>query len=93
MPSKAVMREIVPLSGNARDELVIWEVDPAVRASNHNYKYRLAYIVDNVCVLRYDNEAGKGDHKHIGNEEIATTFTTVQQLLADFWFDVRKYGG
>ncbi|AXC64504.1 hypothetical protein DOE59_16565 [Salmonella enterica subsp. diarizonae serovar 48:i:z] len=93
MPSKALMREVVPLSDNSRAELVIWEVDPAVRASNHNYKYRLAYIVDSTCVLRYDNEAGKGDHKHIGSEEIATTFTTVQQLLADFWADVRKYGG
>ncbi|EAW6334765.1 hypothetical protein FGE58_24825 [Salmonella enterica] len=93
MPSKALMREVVPLSDNSRAELVIWEVDPAVRASNHNYKYRLAYIVDSTCVLRYDNEAGKGDHKHIGSAEIVTTFTTVQQLLADFWADVRKYGG
>lgn len=92
MPSKAVMREVVSLSGNSRAELVIREVEPAVRASSHKYKYRLACIVDNICVLRYDNESGKGDHKHTGNEETATTFTTVQQLLADFWADVRKYG-
>lgn len=25
--------------------------------------------MDGNCVLRYDNEAGKGDHKHIGDDE------------------------
>jgi hypothetical protein len=41
-----------------------------------------------VCVLRYDNEAGKGDHKHLGGEEASYAFTTPAQLLADFWNDV-----
>ncbi|OON40636.1 hypothetical protein BTJ39_05985 [Izhakiella australiensis] len=93
MPSKLIMREVVTISPDSKAELVIWEVDPAVRASNHKYKYRLAYIVSNTCVLRYDNEAGKGDHKHIGDDEVETTFTTVQQLLNDFWADVKMYGG
>lgn len=93
MPSELIMREVVIVSPDGKAELVIWEVDPAVRASNHKYKYRLAYIVSNTCVLRYDNEAGKGDHKHIGDDEIKTTFTTVQQLLKDFWADVRMYRG
>jgi hypothetical protein len=25
----------------------------------------LAYIANQRCVLRFDNEAGKGDHKHL----------------------------
>lgn len=44
--------------------------------------------MDGQCVLRYDNEAGKGDHKHIGNEENDYSFTTAEQLLKDFWVDV-----
>jgi len=52
------------------------------------FKYRLAFVVDGICVLRYDNEAGKGDHRHVGADESAYTFTTIDQLLADFWADI-----
>ena len=38
--------------------------------------------MNGVCVLRYDNEAGKGDHRHIGSEETPYTLTTIEQLLA-----------
>lgn len=40
------------------------------------------------CVLRYDNEAGKGDHKHVGEEELPYVFTMSQALL-DALTDVR----
>ncbi len=46
-------------------EIVIWRVPGLVRGSGHEYKYRLAFVVDGVCVLRYDNEAAKGDHRSI----------------------------
>ncbi|EEJ5468907.1 hypothetical protein AU693_001833 [Salmonella enterica subsp. diarizonae] len=72
-------------------EIVIWLVNPPVRASQHEYKYRLAYVENNVCVVRYDNEAGKGDHKHIGSDEIATTFTSISQLCKDFETDVLNH--
>ena len=42
-------------------------------------------------MLRYDNEAGKGDHKHVDEEEIPYVFTTPQALLDDFWNDVDKW--
>jgi len=42
---------------------------PLAGSSAHGYKYRLAFVVDDECVLRYDNEAGKGDHKHIDAKE------------------------
>jgi Family of unknown function (DUF6516) len=59
-----------------------------VRRSEHVYKYALAYVVDEVCVIRYDNEAGKGDHKHIEDIEISYDFNTPEILLSDFWRDV-----
>jgi hypothetical protein len=43
------------------------------------------------CVLRYDNEAGKGDHKHVDGVETGYRFTTPAQLLADFWRDVDQW--
>jgi len=59
-----------------------------VPGSTHLLKYSLALIVRGVCVLRYDNEAGKGDHKHIGELEVPYRFTTPAALIADFWRDV-----
>lgn len=40
-------------------EIVVWHVSVPVRRSRHNYKYRLALVVDGVCVLRYDTKPAK----------------------------------
>jgi hypothetical protein len=57
----------------------------------HSYKYSMAYVVGGRCVLRFDNEAGKGDHKHVGPVETAYSFTSVGKLLADFWLEVDQW--
>jgi hypothetical protein len=41
----------------------------------------------------YDNERGKGDHRHFQGVETAYVFSTVEQLIADFWADVRRLRG
>ncbi|MGD0736205.1 MAG: DUF6516 family protein [Terracidiphilus sp.] len=41
----------------------------------------------------YDNERGKGDHRHFQGVETAYAFSTVEQLIADFWADVRRLRG
>ncbi len=73
-------------------EIVVWQVPRPVRGSNHRFKYRLALIHEGVCVLRYDNEAGKGDHRHAGEAETPYAFTDADRLLADFWRDVASWG-
>jgi hypothetical protein len=35
-------------------------------------------------MLRYDNETGKGDHRHIGPKEEPYQFTSIEKLLEDF---------
>ena len=72
-------------------ELVVWQVPQPVRASTHLFKYRLALVVNGLCVLRYDNEAEKGDHRHVGVVESPYTFTTPEQLYADFMADVANW--
>jgi hypothetical protein len=62
-----------------------------VQGSPHGYKYRLAYVVDGICVIRYDNETGKGDHRHFGMKEGAYAFTTPDALLADFQRDIARW--
>ena len=72
-------------------ELVLWRIPAPVKGSQHVFKYRLVLVIDGVCVLRYDNEAGKGDHKHVGDIELAYLFESPQCLLADFWRDVEDW--
>jgi hypothetical protein len=41
--------------------------------------------------LRYDNEAGKGDYRHIGSAKTRYKFVDAEILLADFWNDVEAW--
>jgi hypothetical protein len=43
--------------------------------------------------VRYDDERGKGDDRHFQGVETAYAFTTVEQLMADFWSDQRELRG
>ena len=55
--------------------------------SARDFKYRLALVSNEVCVLRYDNEAGKGDHRHLDGVESDYQFESLEQLQQDFWND------
>jgi len=72
-------------------EIVVWRLPRPLQGSVHRFKYRLALVVDEVCILRYDNEAGKGDHRHVGNAEEPYEFAAPEILLADFWSAVEKW--
>jgi hypothetical protein len=91
MAAELLMNERHLLDERSFVEIVIWRVPASVLASEHEFKYRLAFVVDGVCVLRYDNESGKGDHRHIGDKEEPYVFTTHDALLEDFWKDVTAW--
>ena len=63
-----------------------------VPPSDHGFKYRLVYVVGGVRLVGYDNERGKGDHRHLGARELAYRFVDVPTLLADFMADVERAG-
>ena len=91
MKAERLLHERHQLREDAFVELRVWRVPAALRGSRHDYKYALAYVVAGTCVLRYDNEAGKGDHKHLGDVEMSYSFSTPARLLADFWADVDQW--
>lgn len=91
MKAVALLRTRLAFSEAAFAELVIWKTPKPVAGSTHSFKYRLAYIVDGVCVIRYDNEAGKGDHRHFGPEENVYIFQTPEKLIADFERDMMRW--
>ncbi len=87
-----LIAERVALDEESFVELVVWQLPAPQPGSSHRYKYRLAYVVRGECVVRYDNEAGKGDHRHFGADEASYTFRDVESMQVDFWEDVAKWG-
>lgn len=75
-------------------EIVIWRLPSASTERRHGLKYRMHYgLPDGTCRVRYDNESGKGDHRHWGDEESVYPFTSIEQLLNDFFADMAKWRG
>lgn len=73
-------------------EVVIWELPQPLPPSAHHYKYRLYFGWPGRELVRYDNERGKGDHRHVEGVELPYAFTTLEQLLEDFEADLRERG-
>lgn len=63
MKAQLLINERFELDDMAFADVLLWQVPAPVLGSTHLYKYSLAFVVDGECVLRYDNEAGKGDRQ------------------------------
>jgi len=48
-------------------------------------------VVGGERVIGYDNEKGKGDHRHFRDTETGYEFVSVEQLLDDFYDDIKRY--
>ena len=91
MKATELLRTRIIYSEEAFAELVLWQLPKPVEGSAHDLKYRLAYVARSECVVRYDNEVGKGDHRHYGEKENAYDFSSLEQLVADFQRDIVRW--
>lgn len=91
MKATELFRQRLIYAENRFAELVLWRLPKPLAGSKHSFKYRLAYVVNEVCVIRYDNEAGKRDHRHWDETERAYKFSTPEKLLADFHGDIERW--
>jgi Family of unknown function (DUF6516) len=91
MKAVPLLRRRVVVAVDAFVEVVVWQVPQPVPPSTHEFKYRLAYVVAGQCVLRYDNERGRGDHRHTETTEEPYDFSTPEQLMVDFEGDVARW--
>jgi hypothetical protein len=72
-------------------EVVVWHLSEPMPGSSHPYKYRLFYgKADGSCIVRYDNERGKGDHRHVAEGEEPYAFSTLRKLIEDFEADTGR---
>ena len=74
-------------------EMILWQLPAADSEQPHGLKYRLYYGYADQCLVRYDNERGKGDHRHYGDCQEAYTWVSVEQLIADFHADIEHLRG
>lgn len=91
MQATLVIRRRVVFGNRDFVEMVVWRVPLPVPPTIHGFKYRLAYIVDGRRVIGFDNERGKGDHRHEDSLEEPYRFTGVEALLADFLTAVARW--
>ena len=85
-----LLRRIRESWGRGVIEGTIWSVPEPVPPSEHRVKYRLVYLVDGERVVGYDNERGKGDHKHLRGREVPYVFSGVPALIRDFLRDIEE---
>lgn len=93
MGARLLIRERVVYLDGTFVKMVVWHVPEPVPPARHRFKYRLVYIVDGMRVLGYDNERGKGDHRHIGEREEPIVFRTIDALLTRFMSEVEALRG
>ena len=87
------LRNRVVLPDGAIVEMVVWELPQGTPDRPHALKYRLYCGLDGKCLVRYDNETGKGDHLRNGEREQPYRFVTWEKLMEDFLADVERLTG
>ncbi|HEY5209848.1 MAG TPA: DUF6516 family protein [Stellaceae bacterium] len=91
MRARLLLRERRIIAEDRFADLVIWQLPFPAPGSAHSFKYRLAFMVDGKCMVRFDNETGKGDHKHIGDRQVSYRFRSIETLVDDFWRDIEAW--
>ncbi|HYD44192.1 MAG TPA: DUF6516 family protein [Phenylobacterium sp.] len=84
MKAELLFREKRVEASGAILEMKIWRVPEPVPPSTHRLRYSLFFGYPGRRLVGFDNERGKGDHMHIGEEERPYRFVSVDQLMIDF---------
>jgi hypothetical protein len=90
MKAELIFKQKAKADGYIR-EMIIWRLNNPVVGCRHLFKYRLYFGRDDgECLVRYDNERGKGDHKHFREQTCPYLFQSVKALMIDFARDVSQ---
>lgn len=71
-------------------QIRIWKLPRPTQERPHGLEYSLFYGRPGQRIIGYDNETGKGDHRHYGDREESYQFASFRRLIMDFWRDVRR---
>jgi hypothetical protein len=91
MRARLIFREKFIYADGTIREMVLWQLPEKSVDKPHGFNYRLyCGCADGTCLVRYDNETGKGDHRHLQGREMAYKFKKVEVLVADFLSDIES---
>jgi Family of unknown function (DUF6516) len=93
MRAELIIRDKVFYEDGYFYEVVIWKTPTNVPPTTHGYKYRLFYGRQSERIIGFDNERGKGDHRHYRTLEVPYVFSSISNLLNDFEADILKERG
>ena len=93
MKARRIFHDKAPLPDGFIVEMTIWQLPEPSMERPHGLKYSLFFGREGRRIVGYDNEKGKGDHKHLDEKEVAYRFVSVEQLVADFLADVQRWHG
>jgi hypothetical protein len=88
MKATLIFRRTETRTDGVKLDMVIWQLPETSVDRLHGIKYRLWAGRAGMTLVRYDNEAGKGDHKHIGAIEVPYVWQGLEHLVADFIAEV-----
>jgi len=92
--AKLLYREKYLYADGAVREMVLWKLPWPTTTRPEGIKYRLHYgLRGGTCLVRYDNESGKGDHRHFRDKEAPYRFKSVEKLVSDFLRDIERLRG
>jgi len=86
-----VIERRIIFGGRDFAEVVVWQVPAPVPPSEHRFKYRLVSIVHGRRVIGFDNERGRGDHRHDAGVISEYRFQGIDRLLGDFATAVEQW--
>lgn len=91
MGARLLYREKFIYADGAIREMVLWQLPRTVGEKAGALKYRLFYgAADGTCLLRYDNEKGKGHHRHVMDVEEPYDFVDADILVKDFLHGIER---
>jgi len=97
MVGMASATPVLDYRADLEDEFIVavkvWRVPTPVLGSVHSFKYSLFFGRPGERLVGYDNERGKGDHRHYGDYEEPYIFVSIEKLMADFGADIERVKG
>ena len=98
MKARLRFHQKITLIRSASLEVAIAEIKVLEVPQSAHYpeglKYSLFLVLkeDGQVLLGFDNHKPKGPHMHLGKEERPYDFTSMEQMVEDFWRLARKEG-
>lgn len=89
-PARLILDRKLLLDDGRIIQIRVWRLPEVYAERPHGLKYSLFFGRAGERIIGYDNEKGKGDHRHYRSREEPYRFSSLEQLIRDFEKDVER---